>query len=831
MKREEIVGRSAIALTPNRAACSQSMCISLALLILALCGCGGGSSGSQGGGGTTPIIATLSPTSLMVGVPLGSLLVTGSNFTSDALVQIDGQAVSTVMLNPKTLQAEVSSNFGNTVATHQITVQQNTATSNAVPLTVYAPQQGPFVMNAIPGFLVGTESDAPWVAAADVNGDGFADVIMPNDVPNGSGGIAIMLGQSNGSLAPPSILSMTTPYALLVGDVDGDGTPDLVCITQSGSNSVVTVFHGDGHGNFQQTATSQVQYLGIPVTEYLTDIDGDGLPDLVLSGEQGSPTSGNLEWLRNTGGGNFSFAATLATMNGNTYFAVGDVNGDGKPDLVYSTQSSQTAPFVVYTLLNQGSGQFSNAPTPGLNGIGGLTNIIDFNSDGILDLVVQAVQPSGVLQLYSFQGQGDGSFQQVSSVTISPPGYEVYQLVVGDFDHDGFPDLAGTDGETEPSHILYLFGDGKGDFTPQKVVGPEGIGIAEGDVNGDGIPDVVVADRFSFVSVALGQTNRQFPSAVALTPQVATAPYAGDITGDGLLDIFTGGVPDNLSGTVFQNLGSDAFQVAANTNPNSFMVADLTGKGTVDLIGNSDAGLVIWPNNGTFGFSSSPITLPPINGPIMVADMDGDGHPDIVGSGQIFYGNGAYQFTPVATPNVFTGPYVIGDFNGDGKLDIAVGGATLFNAGNRTFTVITSDVLPLVDGASAVVADFNGDGIDDVAIALGGEQSVGIYYGQSSGTFYLATELNAGENIGGVVAGDFNNDGHIDIAAGLILAQQGAIFFNNGDGQYSRSFFASGAFTISMTSADLNHSGNNDLVFTNFQVDYRPPNLDVVFHK
>jgi FG-GAP-like repeat len=361
----------------------------LAASILAFCGCGGGSGGSGGGGGN-PTIATLSPSNIMVGVPLGTLLITGSNFKSDALVAIDGQPVSTFMLDPHTLEGEVSPNFDNTVATHEITVQQNTGTSNAVSMAVYAPQQGPFVMDAVPGFLVGTESNPPWIAVADVNGDGFADVIMPNDVPNGSGGIAILDGRSDGSLAPPTILSMVTPYALLVGDVDGDGIPDLVSVTQGGiSISVVTVFHGDGHGNFQQTASSQVPFLGTPVVAYLSDLDGDGLLDLVLSGENGAASTSNIEWLRNTGQGNFALATTLATINQFSYFTIGDLNGDGRPDIVYSTENSQSGPIVVHTLLNQGSGQFSDTPTPGLNGIGGLANIIDFNLDGIPDLVAE----------------------------------------------------------------------------------------------------------------------------------------------------------------------------------------------------------------------------------------------------------------------------------------------------------------------------------------------------------------------------------------------------------------------------------------------------------
>ena len=124
--------------------------LGLALVLLALSGCGGGSGGS-GGGGKGPTIATLSPTNMMVGVPLGSLLVSGSNFNADALVAIDGQPVSTDLIDPHTLQAEIYPSFDNTVATHQITVQESAGTSKPVSISVYAPEQGPFVMNAIPG--------------------------------------------------------------------------------------------------------------------------------------------------------------------------------------------------------------------------------------------------------------------------------------------------------------------------------------------------------------------------------------------------------------------------------------------------------------------------------------------------------------------------------------------------------------------------------------------------------------------------------------------------------------------------------------------------------
>lgn len=821
-----------------------STIITTSLLALVLSGCGGssssggggggcGSCGGGGGGGSKLSISQIAPSTVMVGVPLGIITVYGQGFTQQSQALIDGQpAINTsVYSSGDELQAYIDISLDSTVGTHQFSVQNGGQVSNSLPYTVYAPQQGPLVMQAIPGFLVGDyERDASFIVAADIDGDGLADVIMPGPYLNiaNSESIAILHGQSDGTLSAPQYIPVPiTPYALAVGDVDGNGTPDLVSITSDNSSSTtVTVLFGDGHGNFQQPVTQQT-FSGIfPGPASLVDLDGDGKADLVLAVEQQSGLASSLLWLKNTGGG-FAPPTTLATIVYNN-FSVADFNGDGKPDILYVFPGTSTAPESLHILMNQGNGNFTDQAAGGLNGIFGYTTVLDFNLDGISDLVVQTQQgASGVL--YSFAGNGDGSFTQVA--TLSTP--DLTRLVTGDFDHDGFPDLASTGG-SEPTEILYFFGDGHGNFVMQPVVGPAGAYLAVGDFNGDGIPDVVVPDRFNFVSLALGRTDRNFPSPLALSPATMTSVWAGDINGDGLPEIFVGGEYNpvdgiSLPGTVYLNLGNSSFQLAAYTDPTSFMIADLTGKGVVDLLGGPSANLEIWPNNRSLSFSSSPITLQqPSQGPITVADMDGDGCPDIVVVGQIFYGNCSYQFTAVETG--FGSPFVVGDFNGDGKLDIAVGDGTYLNTGNRTFQAVPS-TLPLTSGALAVVGDFNGDGKDDVAINLPGETVISIWYSNGDGTFYEGTEVDPGQEPGALSAGDFNGDGRTDLAVGLMWSYQGCLLFSSGNGEFTRSFFASGAFTVAMTASDLNRDGKPDLVVGNVVYDFAPPNVNVVFHK
>ena len=824
---------------------SNALLVIMLALVLSGCGGGGGASiggagnggggggGTGGGGGAGLAISTLSPSTAMAGVQLGIMTILGQGFTTDSQVLIDGEpSLHTEFLDSNTLEAEIDPSLSAAAGTHQFSVQSGGQVSNALPYTVYTPQQGPFVMRAIPGFLVGEyETDPPFIVAADIDADGLADVIMPGPGVSNSATIAILRGQADGTLATPQYVPVSVaPEALAAGDVDGNGTVDLVSVTNDSPNSAtVSILFGDGHGNFQQPSVQQTFPAIFPGPAYLVDLDGDGKLDLVLAIRQATNNvAGTVVWLKNTGE-SFAAPVTLAEVAvTNQEFSIADFNRDGKPDILYVAPDSS-----FHILMNQGNGQFSDQTAGGLNGIVGVANVLDFNLDGIPDIVVQVQQTFGGT-LYSFAGTGSGSFTQVAS--MATPAWPIH-LVAGDFDHDGFQDLAGPTG-TEPSEIIYFLGNGHGQFVLQPVVGPEGFYVAVGDFNGDGIPDVVVPDRFNFVSLALGRTDRNFPSPLALSPATVDGVWTGDINGDGFPEIFVGGDRiQDISGTVFLNNGNSSFQFAANTDPTSFMVSDLTGKGVVDLLGGPPSNLEIWPNNGSLNFSSSIIGLQQAWDNVSVFDMDGDGHADIISAceyaqcpGEIFYGNGSYQFTSVNVANL-SFPYVVGDFNGDGKLDIATGSGTFLNMGGRTFQEVPSNNLPLINGALATVGDFNGDGKSDIAFTFPGETVISVYYSKGDGTFYEGTDVDAGQEPGALVAADFNGDGRTDLAVGLMWSQQACLLFNNGNGQFTRSFFASGAFTVAMTSSDLNRDGKPDLVIGNVVLSYEPPNVNVVFQQ
>lgn len=620
-----------------------------------------------------------------------------------------------------------------------------------------------------------------------------------------------------------------------------------IVTTTTGANPgpVISVLVNDGAGNFTQGPT--VPYSGnYPVALTLGDMTGDGNLDLIFM------VQGSLYYVRNEGGGVFAAPVSIATPAGdNTSMVIADFNEDGKPDIAYAAKNASTGQDQIHLLINKGGGSFVDEVAPGITGEAGYFAEADFNRDGYADLAIEqeasfASFPIVLLQV--FFGQGNGTFVAGPQSAMETNAYQTFQLVAGDFDHDGNPDLAGENGDTEPGHIVLLWGNGTGNFTRQQINGPQGFSLTTGDVNGDGIPDILIPDRFGNISIVLGQNNnRTFPSASSFTPNVSTALALGDVTGNGEMDILSPGTDTPFGqtapvmGDLYLNNGSGQFTMSGNPPAEGLLLADMNGDGRADLIGSDGTNILIWPGTGDPSFSSSnPSTIAPPAGvafnpqAMQIADMDGDGRPDIVMPNVILYNNGNFTFTAVQVPFCYTNsPFVIADFNRDGLLDIAMGSCTLLGQPGRTFREVTPNGLNMTGGNFAAVGDFNQDGFPDVVFD-GNSYPLIVEYGNGDGTFYEQSMLNVGPTSDfsqAIAVADVNGDGFPDIVACLFFSEQCAIYTNDKQGGFQRSYFASGANAMELLTAPFTSNRTPSLAITNYAVDYRPPNFLVVAHK
>jgi hypothetical protein len=345
-----------------------------------------------------------------------------------------------------------------------------------------------------------TLNGASSVVAADFNRDGVIDLAV--GLFGGSSGIQVFLGKGDGTFKPPvQYAPGTGPAALATADLNHDGIPDIVIANGTGDSVIVLL--GNGDGTFQAPVTYAIP--SAPVSVVLGDFNNDGNLDIATAVQSSYTTSCFcVAVLLGNGDGTFQEPAivTYPPLSADPLaLATGYFNSDGNLDLALTENFISSG--AAQILLGNGDGTFTLGASYTLDMTSALAiAAADLRNNGKTDLAIAALQSPGLAVLL---GNGDGTFQLPVYYDF-PAATSSTTVAVGDMNGDGIPDLVAAPSvlpNTTFYSAVYIFpGKGDGTFGSPEISYPVASnsvprGLALADFNGDGQLDVTFADEFS----------------------------------------------------------------------------------------------------------------------------------------------------------------------------------------------------------------------------------------------------------------------------------------------------------------------------------------------
>jgi VCBS repeat protein/dockerin type I repeat protein len=436
------------------------------------------------------------------------------------------------------------------------------------------------------------------IVAADLNGDGAPDLLAASYSGRADDGLCVMMNNGTGSFGPAVLYPAgQTTIGLAAADLNGDGKMDV--LTADDYSNAVTVRLNPGNGTFPiipQDFAGSAQFF-----QDAADIDGDSDLDMFTSGPHPSADDGAI--MRNDGTGRFTTRTVI--HNGQDGVAGGvlrDLNGDGKPDLLFNNANTSSQ-YDFFTSMNNGNGTFGPATRWVVQSAGwGAIDAFDIDNDGDLDVIdCEALGapniPDG--RFFVALNNGNGTFQTPYAYDLLPRRPD--GVVAGDFNHDGKLDLAFSNQGAYgfDNGLFIVLGNGNGTFQSPIVytAGRGPLNLVTADFDHDGNLDIATlnsgyngegAESLTlFFGTGTGTFNRLHTQYAPYSPDLlgATGMVAGDVDRDGDLDLMTSGASNDIA--LYLNDGSGTFAfpyrmgtVAGTHGP---IYRDFTGDGVADL--------------------------------------------------------------------------------------------------------------------------------------------------------------------------------------------------------------------------------------------------------
>jgi hypothetical protein len=611
------------------------------------------------------------------------------------------------------------------------------------------------------------------IAAGDLDGDGRLDLVVADPAADGAAGgppLVVFLRGAAGGYGVRLVEGLAAgrePRAVVARDLDGDGRRDLA----AAGAGFFAFFRSTGGGAF--AAPIEVDAPGADLRALaVLDLDGDGRLDLAAPDRAGPAVAA----LRQHAPGAFELLPPLEApfLRGPIAIAAADLDGDGRDDFALADPGdpgSAVAGGLVAVFLagGQGEGGFSSdrLERPPVGGAPpsspGAVAVVDLDGDGRPEI---ASADGGALEVAVFASGAEGAFrggaEELAPDVEAPPA----ALAAADMDGDGDVDLLTANPET--ADLTLRRREAGGVFVAESVAipplaGARGpVGVAAGDLDGDGRADIVTANLDSNDLTALFQDAAgAFGGAVRIAgegdPQAFAGPHSvvlADVDGDGRLEVIAGTRFANEA-RVFRNAKGGAFPQLAvlapaagsavmMEGPIAVAAADFDSDGLVDVAtanqGSHNAAVFL-QSRETRGSFEEPleVVFPEAAAPVALAagDIDGDGSRDLVVAA---LGDPHLVLALQAAPGSFTTyglPGTAGleptavalrDLDGDGRLDVAL--ALAGDAGSRVRAYFQGEepdfsdarLLDISSGSLLVpvaiaAADLDGDGEADLVSA------------------------------------------------------------------------------------------------------------------